>query len=200
MSTTGHRPTRSAERKGRAGFTLIELILVMAVLVIVLALVAPSLSNFFRGRSLDSEARRFVSLTRYAESRAVSEGVPMLVWIDPEQRSYGLTEEVSYTTGGDTKAVTYELARDVVLELVAPTSAAARREQAQASTRFGRNSAVIRFQPDGLVTEGGPAALAFKPDPSTGRKVEATDAVWVARTFNGLHYEIPTNQLVYVRR
>ena len=41
----------------RRAFTLIELILVMALLVIVMAVSAPALSNFFRGRTLDSEAR-----------------------------------------------------------------------------------------------------------------------------------------------
>src|SRR5207249_2115896 len=55
-------------------FTLIELILVMALLAIVLAVSAPALSTFFQGRTLDSEVRRFLSLTRYGQSRAVSEG------------------------------------------------------------------------------------------------------------------------------
>src|SRR5262249_19567201 len=71
-------------------FTLIELILVMALLAIVLGISAPSLSRFFRGRSLESEAQRFLALTRHAQSRAVSEGVPMVVWLWPKQRSYGM--------------------------------------------------------------------------------------------------------------
>src|SRR5437773_775638 len=48
----------------RRAFTLVELILVMALLGIVLAVSAPSLSNFFHGRTLDSEARRLMALTR----------------------------------------------------------------------------------------------------------------------------------------
>ncbi len=56
-------------------FTLIEFILVMGLLAVVIALSAPSLSNFFRGRKLESEARRFVSVTRYGQSRAVAEGL-----------------------------------------------------------------------------------------------------------------------------
>jgi len=43
-------------------FTLIELMLVMAILLIVLAVSFPSLRGFFRGRNLDNEARRFLSL------------------------------------------------------------------------------------------------------------------------------------------
>ena len=205
MSPTGNSRTRSADARGRGGFTLIELILVMAVLAIVLAIIAPSLGNFFRGRTLDSEARRFVSLTRYAESRAVSEGSPMLLWIDPQLRAYGLAEELSFSGTGsgaqaDPHAVEYSVGREVVIDIVAPVFAAARREQAQNGARLGRNATVIRFQPDGFMGEGGPDAIAFRPDPGTGRKVDPNDAVWVAKTYNQLHYEIPTNQLVYVRR
>ena len=39
-------------------FTLVELILVLALLVVITSLVAPAMSNFIRGRALDSEARR----------------------------------------------------------------------------------------------------------------------------------------------
>src|SRR3954471_10738870 len=73
-----------------SGFTLIELILVMALLSVVLAVSAPALSGFFRGRSIDAEARRLVSLIRYGQSRAVSEGVPVVLWINTRQGTYGL--------------------------------------------------------------------------------------------------------------
>jgi prepilin-type N-terminal cleavage/methylation domain-containing protein len=55
-------------------FTLIELILVLALLVIITSLAAPAMSNFIRGRALDSEARRLLALMHAAQSRAVSEG------------------------------------------------------------------------------------------------------------------------------
>src|SRR5437867_13133540 len=80
----------------RDGFTLIELILVMALLAIVMAFSAPALTSFFRGRTLDSEARRFMALTRYGQSRAISEGVPMMLWIDTRRGTYGLQEEPGY--------------------------------------------------------------------------------------------------------
>src|SRR5688572_7854706 len=73
ISPTGRQHGKNAEagpegkytlRRG-AAFTLVELILVMAMLVIIIAVSAPSLSKFFRGRVLDSEARRLLSLTRY---------------------------------------------------------------------------------------------------------------------------------------
>ena len=71
-------------------FTLIELILVMALVTIVVSVSLPSLKGFFRGRDLDSEARRFLSLTRYGASRAVAEGIPVELYIDTQQKLYGL--------------------------------------------------------------------------------------------------------------
>ena len=50
----------------------------MALLAMVLAVSAPALSRFFKGRTLDSEAHRFLALTRHAQQRAVSEGVPVV--------------------------------------------------------------------------------------------------------------------------
>src|SRR5690348_10362592 len=47
-----------------SAFTLMELILVMTVLAVAVALTAPALAGFFRGRTLDSEARRLLSMTR----------------------------------------------------------------------------------------------------------------------------------------
>ena len=48
----------------RRGFTLIELVLVMTLLIVVISFSAPSLGKFFRGRALDGEARRLLSLSR----------------------------------------------------------------------------------------------------------------------------------------
>src|SRR5580765_5309710 len=90
-------PTGKPTDAEAPAFTLIELILVMAMLMIVLAVAAPSLSNFFRGRTLDSEARRFISLARYGQSRAVAEAAPMDLWIDTRQGAYGLEAQAGYT-------------------------------------------------------------------------------------------------------
>ena len=70
-------------------FTLIELILVLALLVIITSLAAPAMANFIRGRALDSEARRLSALMHAGQSRAVSEGVPMMLWVDEKQGAYG---------------------------------------------------------------------------------------------------------------
>src|SRR5215469_632208 len=85
------------------GFTLIELILVLSLLVIVTSLTAPAMSRFIRGRALDTEARRLVAAMHAAQSRAVSEGMPVMFWLDQTSGSYGFALESS-AQGSDAKA------------------------------------------------------------------------------------------------
>ena len=83
----------------RCAFTLLELILVMALLVVVVSMVAPNLSGFIRGRALDSESRQWIALMHAAQSRAVSEGMPMMLWINASAGQYGVTAETSGKNG-----------------------------------------------------------------------------------------------------
>ena len=113
---TGNKESERRELNRTDAFTLIELILVMAMLLIVFGVAFPSLKGFFRGRHLDSEARRFLSLTRYAQSRAVAEGIPILLWIDARRGMYGLQAQPTYTEA-DRNAVNFNVSDDVQLEV-----------------------------------------------------------------------------------
>ncbi len=198
-SPTG--PRTSAERPRRAAFTLIELLLVMALMIIVIAVVAPSLSNFFRGRNLDSESRRFLALTRYARSRAISEGMPMVLWIDPEQRAYGLTEEFGFGPQ-DERAVTYRLEPDVDIELDRRGLPAVQAVQPLPQTlALGPSAFSIRFQPDGFVSEASPQSIWFKERERTGGGQRGErNIVWVTQTPNRVSYELQTNSVAVVRQ
>ncbi len=82
----------------RAGFTLIELMLVLAILAMMVALVAPALARSSRARNLEQEALRLVALTEYARDEAVSQGVSMAVYVDTQSQRYGM-EPASGTSG-----------------------------------------------------------------------------------------------------
>ena len=77
-------------------FTLVELIIVMAVLTTLLAIAAPTLSRSFRQRHLNEEATRLLALTEYGREEAVSRGVPAVVWIAPDQGLYGVETADGY--------------------------------------------------------------------------------------------------------
>jgi type II secretion system protein H len=135
---TGHKPA----------FTLIELILVLALLVIVTSLAAPAISNFVRGRALDSEARRLAALMHAGQSRAVSEGVPVMLWIDEKGGAYGLETETS-GQNGDPKAENLNV--DSTLQLAVQNTAG--------TPMTFKDWPAIKFLADGTVDENSARTL-----------------------------------------
>jgi type II secretion system protein H len=136
-----------------SAFTLIELILILALLVIITSLAAPAVSNFIRGRALDSEARRLFALTHVAQSRAVSEGMPMMLWVDEKNSAYGFQAETAGKTGGKTSDPKAEdLTLDSTLQIAVLNVGTG------APTTFN-NLPAIRFLPDGTVDEYSPQTV-----------------------------------------
>jgi prepilin-type N-terminal cleavage/methylation domain-containing protein len=172
-------------------FTLIELILVMALLTIVISLTAPKLSRFFHGRTLDSEARRLLALTRSGQSRAVSEGVPMDLWVDAELGTFGLEAEPSYETS-DPKAVDFTLDGGLQLAMVNKTVVAPvvtmNRSLQTSTASVPRVNLVhaglptIRFLPDGSIADTSPQMLHLTSGDS--------GSLWLALSRDASNYEI----------
>ncbi|HSU68525.1 MAG TPA: GspH/FimT family pseudopilin [Tepidisphaeraceae bacterium] len=75
------------------GFTLLELILVMAILAVVVAMVAPSLSVFANGRQTNYAASRIVSMAEYARTQAINEGRIYRLNFDPSARACWITAQ-----------------------------------------------------------------------------------------------------------
>lgn len=202
----------------RSAFTLIELILVMALLVVVMALISPTLGGFIRGRSLDSEVRRFVALTHYAQARAANEGLPMRLWVDPEQRRYGLRSEyVLSQAGTDPREQEHELAPDLEVEVDSRSWATltGNRLALQDGWAGGlptgtaggnRSQWVLRFTPDGAIDETSPLGVWIRhkpPGAARGRRsgnVDPRDEVYVGQNLMRLRYEVQTNQITGVFR
>ncbi len=172
---------------------MIELILVMALLAIVLAVSAPSLSRFFRSRSLEFEALRFMALTRAAQSRAVSEGVPMVVWLATQQRAYGLNADKSFVED-DPKAEQFSVDDSLEVEVRYSSTAVAAGQMSLFKNEKDSPSGLylLHFNPDGFASPASPEAVVFRQ----GENSE----LWVAQSRNRLHYEIQTNEPAITRR
>ena len=102
-----------------AGFTLLELILVMLILSTVLAMAAPSLRGFFGSRQSQDTAAQILALTQFARSQAISEGVVYRLNFDTKERIYWLT---AWKSGSFRELETefgqfFALPRDMVMEL-----------------------------------------------------------------------------------
>jgi type II secretion system protein H len=156
-------------RRATSAFTLVELILVMVILALMAALAAPVLSHSIRQRNLDHEASRFYALVEYGRDEARSQGVPMILWVDPQAAHYGLEPQAGYP-GSDERNRDYEINPDVQLTL---TNAA--------GGQAGRVNAVT------LLADG-------SLDPSSAESVKLTDrfnnTLTLARTRDNWGYEI----------
>jgi Tfp pilus assembly protein FimT len=165
-------PRRSTLHLQLAAFTLIELTLVLALLVVITSLAAPAMANFIRGRALDSETRRLFALMHAGQSRAVSEGMPMVLWVDEKLGAYGLQAE---TTGqnGDPKAETLPV--DSTLQIAVLNTGLG------TPTTFN-NLPAIRFLADGTVDENSPQTLQLTDSAGVSR--------WLVETRSHTGYEI----------
>jgi Tfp pilus assembly protein FimT len=159
---------------------LIELVMVMLLLTIAAAFVAPHMASFFRGRVLNSEARRMLALTYYGQTRAVAEGVPVVLWINAKQSSYGLVTQ-SAASEPDDKASTYTVDPTLTLETVGPNPPQVSEAQDE-GLGIPNNLPVIRFMPDGFYDPSSVSKIVLR------QGVEA--ALELVPTANHLGYEI----------
>jgi len=181
-------------RNNRAAFTLVELILVMTMMIIVFAVVAPSLKGFFHGRNLDNEAHQFLSLTRYGQSRAIAEGIAVELWINPSQEKYGLQALSGYTET-QTNPMAFALDQSVQITFSPPPTVLTHSNmwtQTQTAARAGALTK-IRFQPDGLISDTSPENIFFK-------QRDTGDEIWLAETPAHSRYDIQTGHPQNIRR
>lgn len=166
--------TGKDNQAGARAFTLVELLVVLSLIAVMVAIAAPSLSHFMRGRTQDSEVRRFLALTHYGQSRAVSEGVPMLLWIDTQAGTYGLQQEAGYTDG-DTKALEYAVGEDLRIDVVKALNVAQ-------PAHTARNQLAIRFMPDGAADAASISGVTIREGNGS--------PVFILKTANGQAYEV----------
>jgi len=156
----------------RAAFTLIELIVVMAMLSAVVALSAPRLSQFFSGRSLKEEARRLLAVVQYTRSEAVSSAIPLEVQINIEEGTYMILPSTGYEwLNQETKQ--YELEDNLTFDILS--------EETQ---KVEKGLARILFLPDGYLDDRSLQAIKIHYTD------DKNDVLWIAQTELGVRYKI----------
>jgi hypothetical protein len=169
----------------------------MALLTMTASITAPTLAKFFRGRTLDLEARRLLAMTRNGQNRAISEGIPIDLWVDPTLGAVGLDAEPSFEKE-DPRAVQFDVDSgiriDVVKRMVTTTAAGVKTNPLQPISRASVARvnlthpalATIRFLPDGTISETSPEKLRL-----TGRDGAS---LWVALSKDKISYEIRSTE------
>ncbi len=139
-------PGRAKQIFGTRGFSLLELIMVLAVLGIMAGVVAPATGRFLDRLSFRQQTAALVAGTRYARLMAVGKGRPVAMRFDAQAKSLSFSGAVA-----EKKEV--ELSEGSVFELRPET---------------------LVFYPDGLATPGrmvsrsGHRSQEFRIDPLTG--------------------------------
>lgn len=173
---------RPSAGRARRAFTLVELIVVMTLLLTVASLVMPRMATFFRGRALSQEAQRVLSLINYGRARAVAEGVPVILWIDPVRSMYGLEVQESHSAGDDgARRVVHTAEPSLRLEVPVVADAPVS-EQEDERLGLPENLAAIRCNPDGFFDESGAQRIVIRQGDEA--------ALEIVPTFNRLGFEI----------
>ncbi|MDF3130480.1 prepilin-type N-terminal cleavage/methylation domain-containing protein [Kiritimatiellaeota bacterium B1221] len=145
----------------RAGFTLIELGVVLGLIATVAALAAPSLTRSSRLQTIKREAGRMVGLTELAKRQALSHAVPMIVWVLPEKNQYGMMPAGSYAVLiGDERSFT--LADGIRMEL----------EGGQGTGEFIE---LARFLPDASLEQGYIQVITLEDEHGNARVLQCED-------------------------
>ena len=144
---------------------MIELILVIVLLATILAIAAPSLSRSFRARNLDQEATQLLAAIEYARDEAVSQGVPICVWMDPETGFFGVAAKDGYE-GDTTREETWVLKPEIHFDAVKA-----------AADKSGR-IIMVQFDPDGTLTPDSLDAIRLISSSDESISLNQTDDGW----------------------
>ena len=75
-----------------AGFTLVEMLLVLLILTVVAGLTAPNLSRSLTQHQFQKSADELLNMMRYAQSRAITKGHAVRLVFNEDYQEYWLTE------------------------------------------------------------------------------------------------------------
>lgn len=140
---TGAEPTR--------GFTLLELVVVLVIVMLLMGVALPMVSARLPGAQLDAAVRQLAAHTRLARNLAVVDDAPVTLIVDVEARRYRLSAE----------ARDHALPATLGVSLYAPES-----------ERIDERVGAIRFFGDGSSTGG-------RVTVSDGTRRRGVDVQWL---------------------
>lgn len=84
----GVRSANQPKRRASAGFTLVEIMVVMVIIALIMGLVATSMSRSISAAEARAASRELVASLRYTRARAIIDKAEQVFLVDTENRSY----------------------------------------------------------------------------------------------------------------
>ncbi len=172
MTTSGKKRVAriSVDRRKESGFSVIELLLVVAIMVILTAIAVTNLTANKRLYSPDEEAAQAISFFREAYQRALSQRQTMRVRIDLERNLILLMDEGLLPGGDEVEVIRGVISHRVSIERPSINGVALNPPAAPynyTTANFNSNIWSVRFRADGSAVDqiGDPlsATLFFVP-------------------------------------
>lgn len=120
-------------RMKHKGFTLIELLIVIVIIAVTAAVVAPNIGSGNQTATINGAAREIASALRFARGHALTHRKESVLMLNLEDNTYRLTD----------KDKIYKIAKEIAVSL-----------DAAQSQVLDENHGGIRFFPDGSATGG----------------------------------------------
>ncbi len=150
---------RDSRLSRQGGFTLLELLVAVAVAAILLALAVPALRVFIQNNREDAEADSLISSLDYARSEAVKRDADVEVCASAVDTSTPATPTCSgsttWNTGWIVETIVPVAGTPAVLQVKSPLAAG----NTLSATLGGTGVTQITFQPDGFVAAAAGAGL-----------------------------------------
>ena len=131
-SASGGRNAAISKRPRSAGFTLLELLIVLAVVALAAALVVPNVPGFLGNNRVIAAADTMLAFIREARARAIVRGTTVDLEVDPTTGAYRFAD----------RAETID--RGIAIDLTASLPAG----------RAKGSLGIVRFYPDGAASGG----------------------------------------------
>jgi general secretion pathway protein H len=128
-------------RHSAAGFTLLEMMVVLTILALALTVVPVHLMNATGGQALKSDVRMLISALNYARTKAISSNMPVALVLDRENMR--LTINGSQQIGLLSKTTTFGIVNQGTFQAGTPT--------------------IVQFYPEGG-SSGGELLLSYERD------------------------------------
>lgn len=100
MRTEADTPQAQEPVCGPRGFTLVEIMIVLAVMSLILAFAAPRMAGNLLGLTLETTAKKIAGALRYARSQALNTGITHAAIFDTEQNRLIIAALIKPSAGG----------------------------------------------------------------------------------------------------